>query len=89
MLGTTTVVSYIECAAGVALGCDDDDAENAIERSGTRDGIEMRANIETLRVRTRSGVAATQIPGMIDVQCHAGALHPGTQAAVDRMHRLG
>src|SRR6185436_15371056 len=29
------------------------DAENAIERSGARDGVEMRANIETLRIRTR------------------------------------
>jgi hypothetical protein len=69
-----------------------DDAENAIERAGVRDCVQMRTDQKGRRGRRgrrvwRGWIDGPEVPGGIDSYAHAQPIHPSGEARVDLAHR--
>ena len=62
------------------------DAEHAVERARVRHRVEMRTYQKMPRSRGQSRVHPAKVPGRIDADRHADALHPAAQARVHVPH---
>ena len=63
------------------------DAKHAVERTGVRNGIEVRADEQPCGIGRRAWVQAAQVARIVQPDRHPASLHPGAKMRVNGAHR--
>ena len=61
--------------------------EYAVERTGVRNRIQVRADEQARGARVGSGIASPHVARRVDADLHAGLHHPSRHVSMDRTHR--